>query len=369
MAANTTTIPADAILNPYTPLAFLPPGIADQYQLLCYVYVATFAAYAWDWIIAIPEEYMIFRRTRFSLPIIAYLMSRIGCLACILATIIFRIAPIDNCRAPRLAQIITFEIGGPATSLLFLFRVKAVYNHSRVVTVFFSLLWLCIAGLTLSTLLTIGISADHIPYTRRCIYNIPNVTEATIPTIVTAAFDTLVFLAISYRMVAIAMQPGSAWSARAKLFFTGDGLYCISKSLLQSGQVYYLSTIVVAIISTASMLSPGISEGYRFLVGGAYFSLASAMACRVFRSVFLGTISDLQESTCRFPSAFHAAASNPLGNGGGSISSRRKSGLALTFKSGVGVKEDTTMVSSDKHTIQEQELTTADVQKDAANSV
>ena len=43
MAANTTTIPADAILNPYTPLAFLPPGIADQYQLLCYIYVATFA--------------------------------------------------------------------------------------------------------------------------------------------------------------------------------------------------------------------------------------------------------------------------------------------------------------------------------------
>lgn len=73
------------------------------------------------------------------------------------------VVPIDNCRAPKLAQIIFFEIGGPATSLLFLFRVKAVYNHSRVITVFFSLLWLCVAGLTLSTLLTIDISTGKYP--------------------------------------------------------------------------------------------------------------------------------------------------------------------------------------------------------------
>lgn len=125
----------------------------------------------------------------------------------------------------------------------------------------------------------------------------------------------------------------------------------------------------MAIISTALMLAPGISEGYRFLVGGAYFSLASAMACRVFRSVFLGTISDLQESTCRFPSVFRAAADNAHGNDGGSMSSHRKSGMTLTFRSSVGVKGDTTVASSDEHTIREQELTAADVEKDAANSV
>lgn len=40
---NNSTIPADAILNPYTPLAFLPSDVADQYQVMCYVYVATLA--------------------------------------------------------------------------------------------------------------------------------------------------------------------------------------------------------------------------------------------------------------------------------------------------------------------------------------
>ena len=42
MTSN-NTIPADAILNPYTPLAFLPPDVADQYQVLGYIYVATLA--------------------------------------------------------------------------------------------------------------------------------------------------------------------------------------------------------------------------------------------------------------------------------------------------------------------------------------
>jgi hypothetical protein len=42
MTSN-STIPPDAILNPYTPLAFLPPDAADQYQVVSYVYVATLA--------------------------------------------------------------------------------------------------------------------------------------------------------------------------------------------------------------------------------------------------------------------------------------------------------------------------------------
>ena len=38
------TIPPDAILNPYTPLAFLTPDVADHYQVTLYVAVALLAA-------------------------------------------------------------------------------------------------------------------------------------------------------------------------------------------------------------------------------------------------------------------------------------------------------------------------------------
>jgi hypothetical protein len=37
---NNGTIP---LPNPFTPLAFLPPAIADKYQAVIYVYVATMA--------------------------------------------------------------------------------------------------------------------------------------------------------------------------------------------------------------------------------------------------------------------------------------------------------------------------------------
>jgi hypothetical protein len=43
MAGNSSTIPRDAILNPYTPLVFLPPNMAYQFQITCYVHVATLA--------------------------------------------------------------------------------------------------------------------------------------------------------------------------------------------------------------------------------------------------------------------------------------------------------------------------------------
>ena len=40
---NNSAIPPDAILNPYTPMAFLLPDVADQFQVICYVNVAILA--------------------------------------------------------------------------------------------------------------------------------------------------------------------------------------------------------------------------------------------------------------------------------------------------------------------------------------
>jgi hypothetical protein len=47
------------------------------------------------------------------------------------------------------------EIGVPATSLLFFFRLKAVYMHSRIIITIFGIFWLTIAGLTILIMLGI----------------------------------------------------------------------------------------------------------------------------------------------------------------------------------------------------------------------
>ena len=69
------------------------------------------------------------------------------------------VASIANCAALKYIEGIFFEISVPATSLLFLFRVKAVYNHSRIVTAFFGFLWLAIA--TMSILIMLGITGGE----------------------------------------------------------------------------------------------------------------------------------------------------------------------------------------------------------------
>jgi len=40
---NDSSIPPEAILNPYTPLVFLPPEFAENYQIIRYMHVAIFA--------------------------------------------------------------------------------------------------------------------------------------------------------------------------------------------------------------------------------------------------------------------------------------------------------------------------------------
>jgi hypothetical protein len=57
--------------------------------------------------------------------------------------------------------------------------------------------------------------------------------------VLNAINDTLVFLAISYHIISYTTI-GDSWSARAKSFFTADGLPRLSKALLQGGQLYYL---------------------------------------------------------------------------------------------------------------------------------
>jgi hypothetical protein len=74
-------------------------------------------------------------------------------------------------------------------------------------------------------------------------------TYNAVPILLTAVNDTFVFLAISYHMVRSATVE-STWRARTKSFFTGEGLLYLSKALLQSGQVYYLSVFGCIYVNT-----------------------------------------------------------------------------------------------------------------------
>ena len=145
------------------------------------------------------------------------------------------------------------------TPLLFFYRVRAVFANSRAITAFFGFLWLATSGLSvlvpLSIFGAVGMSdcleyshrplfpilsafIQHIGPTNRCILTATR-SYVSLPFVVNAINDTLIFLAISYHIISYTIV-GDTWRARAKSFFSADGLPKLSKSLLQSGQLYYL---------------------------------------------------------------------------------------------------------------------------------
>ncbi|KAF7333109.1 hypothetical protein MVEN_02376300 [Mycena venus] len=138
---------------------------------------------------------------------------------------------------------ILYPIVVPSTSLLFFYRVRAIYAGSQTTTILFGLLWL--AELAACTTVVFGTAATDIGPTRYCLFSqlAPYTGAASItPTV----FDTAIFVAISYRLV------GNAYIEH-------------SWSLLVDGQMYYMITVVMNITTSVMIYVPGASPVYRSL--------------------------------------------------------------------------------------------------------
>lgn len=145
------------------------------------------------------------------------------------------VASVDNCH--DLAKAIGWlgALSFPLNSLLFFFRVRAVFNRSKFIVAIFAFTWLGTLGGSLTA--PFAVDGIHIGTTRNCINsNVKAYGSAGI--IANAVNDTLVFLAISTQLIMYSLA--DTWWARLKAFMRGQGLGHISKTLLHSGQLYYM---------------------------------------------------------------------------------------------------------------------------------
>lgn len=135
-------------------------------------------------------------------------------------------------------------IAVPANSLLMYFRVSALYAHQKIVVAAFTFLWIA----TLAGCITapFSLKAIHIGTTQRCIDSeVKGYGSAGI--VISAVNDTLIFLAITYKLVFYHIASES-WSARATSFWKGEGMGQTSKLLLKTGQLYYLYVPCIVIL-------------------------------------------------------------------------------------------------------------------------
>jgi hypothetical protein len=129
-----------------------------------------------------------------------------------------------------------FVLGVPSTSALFFFRVKAVYYRNKFIPGFFGLLLFALFGL--SFLGPFALRGKHLGTTQRCIITTSE-RFGSVPILLNSIMDTLVFIAISFRIVSFSLV-GDTFGAHMRSFFRGDSLPSLSRSILQGGQLYYL---------------------------------------------------------------------------------------------------------------------------------
>ncbi|KAF7360617.1 hypothetical protein MVEN_00793400 [Mycena venus] len=250
-------------------LALRPKGFA-------FVSAGSTAVLVWDMLNNLADDYSLVFRRKLSLATAAYVASRLGSLIYLLGFTIFATYPIRACSAAFLAFNSFYPVSISATTFLFFSRVRAIYGGERMATIIFGFLWLSVAGS--STTVPIAGRAANSPDTSECILTHSSPYAGSSGIILTV-YDTVIFLAISYRLVSTFayIEPGLTRVEKLRIFFDGSNLPAFSKALLTDGQIYYLIT-VISNIATIVVMFHG---GYLIVPN---VGLTSIMACRVYRN-------------------------------------------------------------------------------------
>ncbi|KAJ6454683.1 hypothetical protein C8R45DRAFT_760250, partial [Mycena sanguinolenta] len=273
--------------NPFTPLAFLPPSVASQFEISRYIFAATLGAYVWDIALNLGDDYALLFKNRVRFPTLVYFLSRAFTLAYILTAFVLQVAPVENCNALLLGFGISSVLTQTATATLFFLRVTAVWYPSKIAYAGFAILLLAVpAGGIIIPLRTRG---AHIGPTMQCITTVvPGTLE--VAGIVPLINDTAVFLAINYRILAHTIGADSS-TARLRVFFGGKGLSTLTRALLQSGQHFYLVAVAANVTVIIVLKLPHFPPVYRGMLSIPALALINAMACFVFRRIKFGLIS------------------------------------------------------------------------------
>ncbi|CAA7262468.1 unnamed protein product [Cyclocybe aegerita] len=333
MSSNDGATPE--LLNPFTPMAFLPPDTAYQVTIAIYVLVGSLAVLIWDIVTNLYNDYKMITQCRMNISCIVYFLSRWSCLAYLTGLTILETAPVGHCDNIRLVQSI-YPIAIPMTSLLFFFRVVAMYEWNKYIVAFFSLSWLAVVGGCLTP--TQGISGSNIGNTAYCINSRlePYVSAAAIVPFVN---DTLIFIATTMRLMQNTYVDTNIKNGLKVMLF-GKYLPAFSKAVLQDGQAYYLTTISLNLVTAIMFYNTSIPIVYRSFIGVPNIVLMNAMACHVYRKIRFGVY---RETTVLSTHELPLASDTTRGQSSG-IAFGRNSALSTIPSCRIGGAQDAKLV-------------------------
>ncbi|KAJ6533976.1 hypothetical protein DFH09DRAFT_1043572 [Mycena vulgaris] len=274
---------------------FLPSGRAEQLpaaaelqreiQVSAYVFVGCTAVFIWDILNNLRNDYMLLFKQRFHVVSVAYVVSRLASLVYVLGFTIFATYPIQACNTAYAAFNSFYPLGVSASAFLFLFRVRAIYGSDRLITAIFGFLWLAVLGSSLT--IPFGGSAIGLGDPSECVV-VRSEGYLGSAGIIQTVYDTLIFFAISYRLVSNFRRSEEATRGEQfRAFFSGADLPAFSKALFTDGQMYYMITVVTNGVAILLVYLPNVSPVYHGVMVIPSVTLTSLMACRVYRTTKL----------------------------------------------------------------------------------
>ncbi|KIK53024.1 hypothetical protein GYMLUDRAFT_1027081 [Collybiopsis luxurians FD-317 M1] len=294
----------NAAPNPAIPFELLPPSIALQAQVASYVYAATAGILLWDVLANILADWQLFHTAKNKLHLATYMISRIGTMTFILGHVIYATYPVGNCKTGRIAIDSFYPIGISGSCLLFFFRARAVYNGHNNVNICFTILWVTVFSTCL--LIPFGTISENIGPTLYC--TITKIKPfAGIAVIVPAVYDTVIFLAVSYKLMSHSFADPQGLQER----IWGKNLPAYSRAVFRDGQRYYLMTVLGNMAMISLMYAP-INPAYQTIFTLPNVMLTNIMACYVYRHTVLG--STICEPTCSMDAYIIPTQKNALGN-------------------------------------------------------
>ncbi|KAH8102168.1 hypothetical protein BXZ70DRAFT_57653 [Cristinia sonorae] len=291
--------PIPQLPNPLTPLAWLPPDIANQFHNARLIGAIALGLWGWDVLMSLGDEYRIFRK-KFKLPDVAYILARITSGTFIIMAFIFNNFDLNDCES-YVKGIGSFaSLGILFNSTLFLYRILAIFHGRRLIISFFVFLWIGTFACSLTAPFSLG--GTHIGTTKLCIpYRVKSYGTAGI--VASGVNDTLVFIAITFHL--LSGMPVKGLSGRVKNFFSGAGMGRLSRAILHDGQKYYLVVVSINIIATVMILTPSVPLAYANIMAIVNAALQNSMACRVFRDLKLGYYKSMNPTQ-------HSARTQPI---------------------------------------------------------
>ncbi|THU90936.1 hypothetical protein K435DRAFT_675095 [Dendrothele bispora CBS 962.96] len=266
-----------------------------QLQIATYITIATLGMYIWDICSNLTDEYkLLLKAMSRPLPTIVYFIARYLVLKFTVCNSFFTATQIQNCQTLVLTSLSFCAVALSSVTLLFFLRLRAIFEDNLPIVGIFFVLWLGnVACASMLPLVFTGVSLNFQGVTY-CIGKDIRVRNASISAIGLLVHDTCVFIAISYRLLKNGMINDQKTSFRivTKKFILGKNLPWCSKIFFQGSQLLYLITLVISASTVILLHIPSIPIIYRVVADIPQMALLTSLACKVFRDLRLGKVSD-----------------------------------------------------------------------------